>query len=406
LIYSGGGANDADFLKHKVVYLPEAAATLAVKNGVEGEFTAMIRTLISEGYIRYQTVVAQDGGPPTGLEIVKNGPIAVIVTTARNNIEDELMTRLLLADSDESVSQSSKVLTSMLNAAAGSSRSSPLTSTEIKLCQDFQRWLELGGPYEVMLPFAPAIRAAFTLTPTATPTAIRVRRDIGGLITAVSASAILYKAQRQADSEGRIVATLDDYKNAHEAFGSGVAALYRPQMSAGVVALVTTLEGLIEGERKRMEGEREALLNKDPNALPPPDLTFDGTVRATIRQLFSALGITSYDTVSSRIKQALAAGVIEIANPEAPSRAGSRYRVKVGSAALIAAEGVPVFPTPEMVETMLHDPTKTAAALAVLAAEEAHALSGSPTSALAPAPPSPPSSGGGPQFDENGVELV
>jgi hypothetical protein len=409
LVYSGGGADDADCLKHKVVYLPEAAATLAVKNGVEGEFTAMIRTLISEGYIRYHTVFGQDGGPPKGLEIIKNGPIAVVVTSARNNIEDELMTRLLLADSDESLSQSSKVLSSMLDAAAGAPHSAPLTIAEIERFRDFQRWLELGGPYDVTIPFAPAIRAAFTLTPAVTPTAIRVRRDLGGMIAAVSGSAILHKAQRQTDGKGQIVATLDDYRHAYESFAPGVAALYRPQVSAGVVALVTTLEGLIEGERKRIEAEHAAILSKDPNAaLTPSERGTEGTIRATVRQLLTALGITSYDTVSSRIQQALAAGVIEIANPDASNRAGNRYRVKVGSADLTAAEGVPVFPTPEMVETMLRNPTKAAVALAAIAAMEARAQSGSSTPAMPSSSPPlpPPSSEGGPQFDENGVELV
>jgi hypothetical protein len=408
LIYSGEGADDADCLKHKVVYLPEAAATLAVKNGAESEFTAMIRTLISEGYIRYHTVVGQDGGPPTGLEIVKNGPIAVIVTSARNNIEDELMTRLLLADSDESLSQSSKVLTSMLDAAAGAPQSAPLTIAEIERFRDFQRWLELGGPYDVIIPFAPAIRAAFTLTPAVTPTAIRVRRDLGGMIAAVSASAILHKAQRLTD-QGRIVATLDDYRHAYEAFAPGVAALYRPQVSAGVVALVTTLEGLIEGERKRIEAECAAILCKDPTAaLPPLEHGTEGTIRVTVRQLLPALGIASYDTVSDRIRQALAAGVIEIANPGAPKWAGTRYRVKVGSAALTAAEGVPVFPTPEMVETMLLDPSKAAAAFAAIVTEEARAQSVSSTSTTSPQSQlsSPPASGGALQFDENGEALV
>jgi hypothetical protein len=409
LIYNGG-ADDADCLKHRLVYLPEAAATLAVKNGVEGEFTAMIRTLISEGYIRYHTVISQDGRPPRGLEVVKNGPIAVIVTSAKNNIEDELMTRLLLADSDESLSQSSKVLTSMLDAAAGSPRSAPPTIGETELFRNFQRWLELGGPYDVALPFASAIRAAFTLTPAATPTAIRARRDLGGLIVAVSASAILHKAQRRTDSEGRIVATLGDYRHAFDAFAPGLAALYRPQVSAGVVRLVTTLEVLIEGERKRIEAECAALLSKDPNALPPPDLTFDGTVRATVRQLLPALGIASYDTVSGRIKEAVAAGVIEIANPGASNRAGNRYRVKVSSATLTAAQGVPVFPTPEMVEAMLCDPIKAAAALSAIAAAEALGQSvpsgSTPSPSPQQSPQSPPVSGGGPQFDENGVELV
>jgi hypothetical protein len=38
--------------------------------------------------------------------------------------------------------------------------------------------------------------------------------------------------------------------------------LYRPQTSAGVVALVRALEGMIEAERKRLEAEAAAFLSK------------------------------------------------------------------------------------------------------------------------------------------------
>ena len=60
----------------------------------------MLRSLISEGRIVYQTVVISDG-PPETVTIIKNGPIAAIITTARN-VDPELKTRLLPMDTDES----------------------------------------------------------------------------------------------------------------------------------------------------------------------------------------------------------------------------------------------------------------------------------------------------------------
>ena len=99
--------------------------------------------------------------------------------------------------------------------------------------------------------------------------------------------------------------------------------------------------------------------------------TFDGTVRATHEQLKVALGIVSKDAIGTRIHDALTAGVIEITNPAAARSAGGCYRVKVGSAALRAAAGIPVFPTPAMVETMINDPVKLKAALEAIAAEQA-----------------------------------
>jgi hypothetical protein len=368
LIYHS--VEDPDSLKHKIVYLPEAASTLAVKNGVETEFTAMLRQLISENRINRQVAIPQKQGPPKTMEVVKNGPIAVLVTSARNNVEGELLTRLLLADSDESPDQTANVVTSILDTAAGAPWAPPPSGAEIEEWRDFQRWLEAGGPYDVLIPFGRAIRAAFTLTSAPTPPAVRVRRDISGLVGAISASTILHKAQRQADAKGRLIATLDDYQQAFGAFAPGMAAHYRPQVSAGVIALVKAIETMIEAARARIEAEKAAILAKNPGA-DLSHMTFDETVRATHEQLKVALGIVSKDAIGTRIHDALTAGVIEITNPAAARSAGGCYRVKVGSAALKAAAGIPVFPTPVMVETMINDPAKLKAALEAIAAEQA-----------------------------------
>ena len=55
LVYYGGG--DEDALKHKIVYVPEAAI-IAERNGVESPLTIMLRLLISEGLPRPQCRIA------------------------------------------------------------------------------------------------------------------------------------------------------------------------------------------------------------------------------------------------------------------------------------------------------------------------------------------------------------
>ena len=97
LAYYGG--EDPDALKHKIIYIPEAQI-IAAKHEVENEFAIMLRTLISEGRVVYQTVVVRDGGPAEAVTMVKNGPIAAIITTARN-VDPELRTRVLMMDTDE-----------------------------------------------------------------------------------------------------------------------------------------------------------------------------------------------------------------------------------------------------------------------------------------------------------------
>ncbi len=98
LVYYGGA--DEDALKHKVLYAQEAAI-LAERNGVENPLTIMLRLLISEGCVDHLLAIPQAGGTPLTKKIKRNGPVAVIVTSARDNIESEMLTRLLTSDAED-----------------------------------------------------------------------------------------------------------------------------------------------------------------------------------------------------------------------------------------------------------------------------------------------------------------
>jgi hypothetical protein len=75
----------------------------------------------------------------------------------------------------------------------------------------FHRWLELSGPFDVMIPFLSAFVACLQ------PGPVRQRRHNRAVIAATSVSAILHNAQRQRDAQGRIIAEIGDYENAFEA---------------------------------------------------------------------------------------------------------------------------------------------------------------------------------------------
>ena len=60
-VYYGG--EDENALKHKILYVAEAAI-LAERNGVEGVLTIMLRSLISEGRIDHQVVVTAPNAVP------------------------------------------------------------------------------------------------------------------------------------------------------------------------------------------------------------------------------------------------------------------------------------------------------------------------------------------------------
>jgi len=78
------------------------------------------------------------------------------------------------------------------------------------------------------MPFGTELYNAYEKRLRAFPDALqlRMRRDISGLISAIKTSAVLHKAQRDRDAKDRIIATIDDYRHAHEAFDEGVSSLY------------------------------------------------------------------------------------------------------------------------------------------------------------------------------------
>jgi hypothetical protein len=205
LVYYGGG--DEDALKHKVLYVQEAAI-LAERAGVESPLTVLLRLLISQGQIDHLIAVPQGGETPITLKIKRNGPVAVCITSARDNIESEMLTRLVTSDADESPEQTMAVVRGLL--------SNDDSDDEPDLTQwlDFQRLLELDAPYEVTVPFGASLYRAYEKRLQAFPNALqlRMRRDISGLISAIKSSAVLHKAQRDRDAKRRIIATIDDYR--------------------------------------------------------------------------------------------------------------------------------------------------------------------------------------------------
>ena len=246
LVYYGG--EDEDALKHKIIYVPEAAV-IAEKNHVESPLTVMLRILISEGRLDHNVAVPQADGPAETLHIKRNGPVAVIITSARDNVEDELLTRLMTSDADESQKQTLAVLSDVLSV-----EDRDVNDTEIEQWLDFQRWLMAEAPYEVVIPFRQAVRLAFNerweearRRGENQKIQLRLRRDVHGVLTAIRTSAILHKAQREKDASGRIVATIDDYRHAHEAFDEGLARLYKTKTPETSLAVVKAVEEMAVG---------------------------------------------------------------------------------------------------------------------------------------------------------------
>jgi hypothetical protein len=286
LVYYGGG--DEDALKYKIIYVPEAAV-IAEKNGVESPLTIILRMLISEQRIDHIVVLTQPEGPPITIHVKRNGPVVVIVTSARPNVEDELLTRLFTSEADESFTQTENVVLSAITAG----NRPGVKGEEIRRWLDYQRWLKVDAPYWVAIPFAEAIAQAFRerwakakKEKEKQKIQLRLRRDAPGFMTAIRTSAILHKAQRGEGEAGRIVATLDDYRHAHEAFDEGLAGLYKAKIPVTALAVVKAIEDM---------GATETT-----------------GVKVTVGALMLKLGITGRGTASARIHDAEERGFIEL----------------------------------------------------------------------------------------------
>ena len=328
LVYYGGG--DEDALKHKIVYVPEAA-TIAERNGVESPLTIMLRLLISEGRLDHNVTLPQSDGLAT-VRIKRNGPVVVIITSARDDVEDELLTRLMTSDADESAQQTLAVLADAL-----SNEDRDVSAAEVEKWLDFQRWLMIDAPYRVIIPFRQAILAAYNKRLKTVEARgekpniqLRLRRDVHGFLTAIKTSAILHKANRGTDTDGRIVATIDDYRHAHEAFDEGLARLYKIKTPDTALAVVRAVEAM--------------------GATPTLG------VKVTVSALMAKLGITGRGAANDRLRDAEDRGFLRLVEaPGGYGRASPRiFEIAKPSeeiAGEIAAAVAPgVFPSPDEVE--------------------------------------------------------
>jgi uncharacterized protein YqfA (UPF0365 family) len=288
--YDVGNENS---LKGKVIYVAEAAA-IAEKGGVENPITIVLRCLISDGRIDHMVTMTTPDGLRETIRIRKNGPVAVVLTSARSNIEDELATRLAVSDADESDNQTDSVIDRAIDNASDNALTNADLQAEVEAIVAHQAWLELDAPYSVTIPFNDAIKAAVAERRKKEieefggkrKRRLRIRRDINALISAIKASAILHKAQRTIDRGGAIIAVLDDYKHGRNAVDEGLANLYKLEVPATTIAVIRAIEKM--------------------------GATYENFVKVSSRHLRDALGITGIGAAYERLKDAEDRGFIEL----------------------------------------------------------------------------------------------
>ena len=211
-------------LAHRMLVLYEAA-------GMAGDFASyVVRSLLSEGYVKYETVEKGPDGMRPRL-IVRDGPTGLITTTTAVSLHPENETRLLSIPVSDTQSQTRHILRSLAQDRR------PPTSDDLQPWHSLQLWLA-GTARPVVVPYATRLA---DLVP---PIAVRLRRDFTQLLRLIEAHALLHQVTRDRDAEGRIIATLADYAAVrtlvHDLIEAGVQATV-PQTLRDTVAAVTAL---------------------------------------------------------------------------------------------------------------------------------------------------------------------
>ncbi len=209
-------------LAHRMLVLYEAA-------GMSGDFASyLIRSLLSEGRVRYETVEkTKDGMRPRLIE--REGPTGLITTTTAVALHPENETRLLSIPVTDTPDQTRQVLEALSIDHADDS------DEALVPWRALQTWLT-SAERRVVIPYATALAEKIP------PVAIRLRRDFTTLLTLIRSHAMLHQATRRRDDAGRIVATIVDYQAVRELvldlFNIAVQATVSKEVRETVAAVV------------------------------------------------------------------------------------------------------------------------------------------------------------------------
>lgn len=194
LYYYEGG------LAHKFVVAGERSR---VSDDASADATGALRQLQSEGRIT-KLVTESKEGKFTASTVEQVGPISYVETTTvkATKIFPEDLNRALLLKTDESENHTRNILA--LSASKYEQQAKPVdVAVIVDKHRAFQAMLKRR---EVFIPFASKLLAKIPARN------VEARRVGPQILSVIEAVAILHQHQRQADTQGRVVATIDDYQ--------------------------------------------------------------------------------------------------------------------------------------------------------------------------------------------------
>jgi hypothetical protein len=186
--------------QHKTLVLFEAVALREQREKTESNLTAyFVRSLLSEGRIRYPVTIKNKEGQFVTQVIEKNGPTNMILSTTATSLHGENETRMLSLPTNDSSEQTGLVLRQTALKRYGDH-----IAPDLGEWVRFQEWITQAN-HKVVVPFAE------DLSKVVPPVAVRLRRDWNAILGLIESHAILHQLSREQDSRGRIIATETDY---------------------------------------------------------------------------------------------------------------------------------------------------------------------------------------------------
>jgi hypothetical protein len=234
-------------LQHRHLVIYEAA-------GMASDFaTYLVRSLLSEGCLRYETVEkTKDGLVPRLIE--REGPTGLIVTTTSLRLHAENETRMLSLTITDSHVQTAAIFRAL-------AQENIYADADLTQWHALQTWLS-KGPTRVVIPFADELAQ---LVP---PVAVRLRRDFKTVLMLIRGHALLHQASRLKDEQDRVVAALEDYAAVRELVADlvaeGVEATVKPEIREVVD---TTARLIAEGYDEVRQANLKAVLDLDKSAI-------------------------------------------------------------------------------------------------------------------------------------------
>ncbi|NJD58950.1 MAG: hypothetical protein C3F13_09995 [Anaerolineales bacterium] len=237
-------------LSHRYLVLFETA-------GMNSDFGSyLLRSLLSEGKIRYETVEKSAEGLQPRL-IEREGPTGLILTTTWAHIHPENETRMLSLVAKDDRTQTASI---MLKLAEQMNGKGPRI-LDLEPWIAFQKWIELAGNHSVEIPYGPQL-AALT-----SPKDVRLRRDFTQVLNLISASAILHQMNRETEPiTNRIIASLDDYRTIYALVSDLLNDLLRATVSPATQATVEAVKHLTRDEKPATITQVAKELNIDRSA--------------------------------------------------------------------------------------------------------------------------------------------